>query len=92
MQEQGLVGNILKMEHNSAGYLHALVEALRFTLLRHLYELGTDSRVKGSRLQVNLCRFTFWMSLNSVTADSQYYVTDPDFQSIPLKELLDKVR
>jgi len=29
MQEQGLVENLLKMEHNSAEYLHALVEALR---------------------------------------------------------------
>ncbi|KAI0257437.1 nucleophile aminohydrolase [Lactifluus subvellereus] len=53
MQEQGLVGNILEMEHNSAGYLHALVEALRFTLI-------------------------------------QYYVADPDFQYVPVKELLDK--
>ena len=33
MQEQGLVGNILEMKHNSAGYLHTLVEALRFTLM-----------------------------------------------------------
>jgi hypothetical protein len=58
MQEQGLVGNILEMEHNSAGYLHALVEALRFTLTRKFYELGTDSRVKDSRLQVILYRRT----------------------------------
>jgi len=30
IQEQGLVGNLLKMEHNSPKYLHTLVEALRF--------------------------------------------------------------
>ncbi|KAI0004217.1 gamma-glutamyltranspeptidase [Russula compacta] len=29
VQEQGLVGNLLEMEHNSAEYLHTLVEALR---------------------------------------------------------------
>ncbi|KAH9952953.1 nucleophile aminohydrolase [Lactifluus volemus] len=61
MREQGLVGNILEMEHNSAGYLHAIGEALRFTLTRKFYEF-----------------------------DSQYYVTDPDFQYVPLEELLDK--
>jgi hypothetical protein len=29
IQEQGLVGDLLKMEHNSPEYLHTLVEALR---------------------------------------------------------------
>jgi len=30
IQEQGLIGNLLEMEHNSAEYLHTLIEALRF--------------------------------------------------------------
>ena len=34
IQEQGLVGNLLEMEHNSPEYLHILVEALRFTSFR----------------------------------------------------------
>lgn len=28
-QEKGIINDLLKMEHNSAEYLHALVEALR---------------------------------------------------------------
>ena len=36
IQEQGLVGNLLEMEHNSAEYLHTLVEALGFIYMRHL--------------------------------------------------------
>ena len=34
MQEQGLVDNLLEMEHNSVEYLHTLVEALRFIYMR----------------------------------------------------------
>ncbi|KAN0125057.1 Nucleophile aminohydrolase [Russula decolorans] len=55
IQEQGLIGNLLEMEHNSAEYLHTLVEALRLAF-----------------------------------ADSQRYVTDPDLEYIPVKDLLDK--
>ncbi|KAI9512854.1 gamma-glutamyltranspeptidase [Russula earlei] len=55
IQEQGLVGNLLEMEHNSAEYLHTLVEVLRLAF-----------------------------------ADSQHYVADPDFEYVPVKELLDK--
>lgn len=55
IQEQGLVGDLLKMGHNSAEYLHALVEALRIAF-----------------------------------ADSQYYVTDPDVQHVPVEELLSR--
>lgn len=36
IQEQGLVGDLLRMGHNSAEYLHALVEALRFILCASL--------------------------------------------------------
>ncbi|KAH9064104.1 gamma-glutamyltranspeptidase [Lactarius vividus] len=55
IQEQGLVGDLLKMDHNSAEYLHTLVEALRLAF-----------------------------------ADSQYYVTDPDVQHVPVEELLSR--
>lgn len=55
MQEQGLIDNLLEMEHNSAEYLHTLVEALRLAF-----------------------------------ADSQHYVTDPDLEYVPVKDLLDK--
>ncbi|KAF8269311.1 gamma-glutamyltranspeptidase [Lactarius quietus] len=57
IQEQGLVGDLLKMDHNSAEYLHALVEALR---------------------------------LNFAIVDTQFYVTDPDVQHVPVEELLSK--
>ncbi|PCH33847.1 gamma-glutamyltranspeptidase [Wolfiporia cocos MD-104 SS10] len=53
MEKQGKIPSLLEMEHNSAEYLHALVEALRLAF-----------------------------------ADSQYYVTDPNFASIPVTELL----
>lgn len=37
IQEQSLVGDLLKMEHNSAEYLHTLIEALRLTLYASLH-------------------------------------------------------
>jgi len=53
MEKLGKIGSLLEMKHNSAEYLHALVDALRLAF-----------------------------------ADSQYYVTDPDFGNIPVAELL----
>ncbi|TCD69953.1 hypothetical protein EIP91_005542 [Steccherinum ochraceum] len=55
MEEQGKIKSLLEMEHNSAKYLHTLIEALRLAF-----------------------------------ADTQYYVTDPDVEHIPVKELLSK--
>ncbi|KAJ3491061.1 hypothetical protein NLI96_g995 [Meripilus lineatus] len=55
MEEQGKIKSLLELEHNSAPYLHALIESLRLAF-----------------------------------ADTQYYVTDPDFSHIPVKELLSK--
>ncbi|KAH7912602.1 gamma-glutamyltranspeptidase [Hygrophoropsis aurantiaca] len=55
IQEQGKVKPLLDMDHNSAEYLHVLVEALRLAF-----------------------------------ADSQYYVTDPVFDHIPVEQLLSK--
>ncbi|KAH7928509.1 gamma-glutamyltranspeptidase [Leucogyrophana mollusca] len=55
IQEQGKIKPLLELEHNSAEYLHALVEALRLAF-----------------------------------ADSQYYVTDPEFDYIPVEQLLSK--
>lgn len=56
LQEAGKIPDIQKLEHNSAEYLHALIESLRLAF-----------------------------------ADSTYYVTDPDVQNVPTKELLSKV-
>ncbi|KAH9847414.1 gamma-glutamyltranspeptidase [Lenzites betulinus] len=55
LEAQGKIGSLLEMEHNSAEYLHILVEAMRLAF-----------------------------------ADSQYYVTDPEFSDIPVKQLLSK--
>ncbi|KAI0788629.1 gamma-glutamyltranspeptidase [Abortiporus biennis] len=55
IEEQGKVESLLELEHNSALYLHTLIEALRLAF-----------------------------------ADSQYYVTDPDFSNIPVDKLLNK--
>jgi len=55
IQEQGLSKPLLEMEHNSAEYVHTLIEALRLAF-----------------------------------ADSQYYVTDPDVEHIPVEQLLSK--
>ncbi|KAL5518777.1 hypothetical protein ACEPAH_460 [Sanghuangporus vaninii] len=55
IQELGITKPVQDMRHNSAEYLHLLVESLRLAF-----------------------------------ADSQYYVTDPDFNHIPVKKLLSK--
>ncbi|KAG2075027.1 gamma-glutamyltranspeptidase [Suillus decipiens] len=55
MQIQGKIPSLLELEHNSAEYLHALIEALRLAF-----------------------------------ADTQYYVTDPKFNKIPVDELLSR--
>jgi gamma-glutamyltranspeptidase/glutathione hydrolase len=55
MQIQGKIPSLLELEHNSAEYLHALIEALRLAF-----------------------------------SDTQYYVTDPEFNKIPVDELLSK--
>ncbi|KAI0673439.1 gamma-glutamyltranspeptidase [Trametes maxima] len=55
LEEQGAIGSLLELEHNSAEYLHVLVEAMRLAF-----------------------------------ADSQYFVTDPEFSKIPVDKLLSK--
>ncbi|EJD04166.1 gamma-glutamyltranspeptidase [Fomitiporia mediterranea MF3/22] len=55
IQDLFLTKPIQEMEHNSAEYLHLLIESLRLAF-----------------------------------ADSQYYVTDPEVEHIPVKELLSK--
>ncbi|OCH96216.1 gamma-glutamyltranspeptidase [Obba rivulosa] len=55
MEDQNKIRSLLEMEHNSAEYLHALVEALRLAF-----------------------------------ADSQWYVTDPEVEHVPVAELLSK--
>ncbi|EIW64307.1 gamma-glutamyltranspeptidase [Trametes versicolor FP-101664 SS1] len=55
LEEQGKIGSLLEMEHNSAEYLHILVESMRLAF-----------------------------------ADSQYYVTDPEFSKIPVEQMLSK--
>ena len=47
IQEQGLVGDLLKIGHNSAEYLHALVEALRLTLCASLDAVRANSNTKN---------------------------------------------
>ncbi|KAJ7783662.1 gamma-glutamyltranspeptidase [Mycena maculata] len=58
LQKQGTVKPLLEMEHNSAEYLHVLIEALRL--------------------------------LNQPTLDTQWYVTDPEVQPVPVDKLLNK--
>ncbi|KAI9060605.1 gamma-glutamyltranspeptidase [Trametes sanguinea] len=55
LEAQGKIGSLLEMEHNSAEYLHILVESMRLAF-----------------------------------ADSQYYVTDPQFYNVPVEQLLSK--
>jgi len=43
MQEQGIIKNLLELEHNSAEYIHALIEALRLAFSDSLYYV-TDPR------------------------------------------------
>ncbi len=83
------------MEHNSAEYLHTLVEALRFSLpcLQHPILADPDPKLEGSPLQVIsfVIPVGFFRDSTSIALDSQHYVTDPDLQYVPVKELLDKV-
>lgn len=61
IQEQGLVGNLLEMEHNSAEYLHTLIEALRFVFRAFCIKsesLLIPPNFEGSPLQVILRRHT----------------------------------
>ncbi|KAF5384853.1 hypothetical protein D9615_001503 [Tricholomella constricta] len=55
LQEQGISKPLDQMEHNSAEYLHTLVEALRLAF-----------------------------------SDSEWYVTDPDMEHVPVEKLLSK--
>ncbi|GLB36126.1 putative gamma-glutamyltranspeptidase [Lyophyllum shimeji] len=55
VQEQGISKPLNEMEHNSAEYLHTLIEALRLAF-----------------------------------SDSQWYVTDPDVEHVPVDQLLSK--
>ncbi|KAI0778485.1 gamma-glutamyltranspeptidase [Trametes elegans] len=55
LEQQGTIGSLLEIEHNSAEYLHILIEAMRLAF-----------------------------------ADSQYFVTDPQFANVPVEELLSK--
>ncbi|RDB28378.1 putative gamma-glutamyltransferase YwrD [Hypsizygus marmoreus] len=55
IQEQGISKPLSEMEHNSAEYLHTLIEALRLAF-----------------------------------SDSEWYVTDPDIEHVPVEKLLSK--
>uniref|UniRef100_A0A0W0FGJ2 Putative gamma-glutamyltranspeptidase n=1 Tax=Moniliophthora roreri TaxID=221103 RepID=A0A0W0FGJ2_MONRR len=73
-QEQGIIGSLSEMEHNSAEYLHILVEALR--------HVSSWPDIIDILLTAPLHRLAF--------ADSQWYVADPDVVDVPVKDLLNK--
>ena len=83
------------MQHNSAEYLHTLIEALRYVRgfylgLVELSGLIDDIIVLHSLVChtfANLKHADFVRSLS----DTQYYVTDPEFEHVPVKELLSEV-
>ena len=93
IQEQGLVGDLLKMDHNSPEYLHTLVEALRLILCASLHEvrLIPKPRLAFAGDSPSL-RYVGWFQLRLCDLDSQHYVADPDVQHVPVKELLSRVR
>lgn len=59
--------DVLKLEYNSAAYLHILIEALRLSFADSEYGI-----------------------LDIAYHSAQYYVTDPEFEQIPVQELLSK--
>jgi gamma-glutamyltranspeptidase/glutathione hydrolase len=92
LQEQGVVKPLLEMEHNSVQYLHTLIEALRYYLF-YLPLNTTNVVVCDSSLAFSGLFQLSIIALSSYEAhliDSQYYVTDPDMEYVPVKELLSK--
>lgn len=95
IQEQGKIKPLLEMKHNSAEYLHVLVEAMRWVG----YELLTLGRGADtiSRLAFTGTVGFCWYYIKNLIyycfpfLDSEYYVTDPEFGYIPVNELLSKV-
>jgi hypothetical protein len=95
MEESGKIKPLLEMEHNSAEYFHALIEALRYAT--HCQQ--------GVCLRLSFCYVLFRLAFagalglfrirlvfaQTITLDSRYYVTDPDVEHVPVKELLSKV-
>jgi hypothetical protein len=81
------------MEHNSAEYLHTLVEALRFI---HLY---APFNLEFVLMPVQRLAFagdsppcsSVGIFRDCLNLDSQHYATDPDLEYVPVKDLLDKV-
>lgn len=95
LEEQGKIGSLLEMEHNSAEYLHILVESMRCALpSAALDPTGSYSPpLPGSRSRV--CSANGPIPSPTYArrvTDSQYYVTDPEFSKIPVEQLLSKVR
>jgi gamma-glutamyltranspeptidase len=87
-QEEGIIRPLLEMEHNSAEYLHAIIEALRYEC--HTSKTMTKF-VSELHLLVPLNGFDLKHLLIEHYSDSMHWVTDPDMMPVPAQKLLSKV-
>lgn len=92
--------DLLELDHNSPLYLHILIEALRLAFADS--ESITASRDHFPRLPSRRAATTSHISraivlpATAVPAKlkrrpARYYVTDPDVEHVPVKEMLSKV-
>jgi gamma-glutamyltranspeptidase/glutathione hydrolase len=101
--------DLLDVDHNSAQYMHILIEALRWVLTSYMRKATDDWAglrslvclpIRAIRGQTCLLSFPFLTDSKStlyqliygtLTRLARYYVTDPDVEYVPVKELLSKV-
>ncbi len=91
LEAQGKIKSLLELEHNSAEYLHALVETLRYVYLATHQVASNLMLLLGLPSQVLFTPNSLLFPSNHELLDTQYYVSDPAVHPVPVEKLLSKV-